>query len=105
MTADASAPPPDDTELHRRLVDLSSDLLFTADLSGRLTYVNDAALRTLHYPAADLVGREALSLVRDDAREEARAFYRRQLERGLSDTYFELPLLTRGQATIWVGLH
>ena len=43
-------------------------------------------------PTADLIGREALSLVRDDARDEARAFYRRQLERGLSDTYFELPL-------------
>ena len=105
MTAARSPRPPDDTELHRRLVDLSGDLLFTADLDGRLTYVNDAFARTLHHPAADLVGREALSLIRDDARDEARAFYCRQLERGLSDTYFELPLVTRGQATIWVGLH
>jgi PAS domain S-box-containing protein len=97
--------PPDDAERHRRLVDLSSDLLFVADLDGRLTYVNDAASRTLHYPVADLVGRDALTLVRDDVREEARAFYQRQLERRLSDTYFELPLQTRGQATVWVGLH
>jgi two-component system cell cycle sensor histidine kinase/response regulator CckA len=103
MTADA--PPPPDDDLHRRLVDLSSDLLFVADLDGRLRFINDAATRTLHYAAADLIGREALSLVRDDARDEARAFYKRQLERGLSDTYFELPLLTRGQATVWVGLH
>jgi two-component system, cell cycle sensor histidine kinase and response regulator CckA len=104
MTADASPLPLDD-DLHRRLVDLSSDLLFVADLDGRLSYINDAATRSLHYSASDLIGREALSLVRDDARGEARAFYKRQLERGLSDTYFELPILTRGQATIWVGLH
>jgi two-component system, cell cycle sensor histidine kinase and response regulator CckA len=102
---DASPQPPDDTELPRRLVDLSSDLLFTADVEGRLTYVNEAVTRTLHHSTAELLGREALSLVREDARDEARAFYCRQLERGLADTYFELPLLTRGQATVWVGLH
>ena len=105
MTADASPRPPDDTELPRRLVDLSSDLLFTADLEGRLTYVNAAVTRTLHHSAAELLGREALSLIRDDARDEARAFYCRQLERGLSDTYFELPLQTRGHVTVWVGVH
>jgi two-component system, cell cycle sensor histidine kinase and response regulator CckA len=105
MTADASPRPSDDADLHRRLVDLSSDILFVADLAGRLTYVNDAATRTLHYAEAELIGREALTLLRDDALDEARAFYCRQLERGLSDTYFELPLVTRGQATVWVGLH
>jgi PAS domain S-box-containing protein len=104
MTDDSSLQP-DDAERHRRLVDLASDILFVADLDGRLAYVNDAATRSLHLAAADLVGREALSLVREDARDEARAFYMRQLERKLSDTYFELPLQTRGQATLWVGLH
>jgi two-component system cell cycle sensor histidine kinase/response regulator CckA len=96
---------PHDADLHRRLSDLTSDLLFTADLAGCLTYVNETVSRTLHFPAAELIGRPALSLVRDDAREEAQTFYRRQLERGLSDTYFELPLLTRGQAVVWIGLH
>jgi len=104
MMADPSLPPRD-PDLHRRLSDLASDLLFTADLDGRLTYVSETVSRTLHYPEAELIGREALSLVRDDAREEAQTFYRRQLERNLSDTYFELPLLTRGQAVVWVGLH
>jgi len=104
MMADPSLPPRD-PDLHRRLSDLASDLLFTADLDGRLTYVSETVSRTLHYPEAELIGREALSLVRDDAREEAQTFYRRQLERNLSDTYFELPLLTRGQAIVWVGLH
>ena len=104
MMADPSLQPRD-PDLHRRLSDLASDLLFTADLGGRLTYVSETVSRTLHYPEAELIGREALSLVRDDAREEAQTFYRRQLERNLSDTYFELPLLTRGQAVVWVGLH
>ena len=62
MTADATPRPPDHADLPRRLVDLSGDLLFTAGLDGRLTYVNDAFTRTLHHPAADLVGqRRALA--------------------------------------------
>jgi two-component system cell cycle sensor histidine kinase/response regulator CckA len=105
MAADAASQPPDDIELQRRLVDLSSDLLFVADLQGRLTYVNDAVSRTLHMPTADLIGCEALSLIHADARADARAFYCRQLERGLSDTYYEIPLHTRSHATVWVGLH
>ena len=97
--------PADSHELHRRLVDLSSDLLFTADLDGRLTYVNEAANRLLHYSPAELVGRVALDFAREDAREEARAFFGRQLARGLSDTYYELPLLAATHAVVWVGVH
>jgi PAS domain S-box-containing protein len=104
MTDDLTRPS-DDAERHRRLVDLSSDIPFEAGLDGRLTYVNDTATRTLHYPVTELLGLEALALVREDARDEARAFYIRQLDRRLSDTYFELPVLTRGQATVWIGLH
>ena len=105
MHAHQPPDPPDATDLHRRLVDLANDLLFTAGLDGRLTFVNEAAGRSLHYPAGELIGREALSLVREDARADAAAFYRRQRERGLSDTYYELPLLARGQGLVWVGVH
>jgi two-component system cell cycle sensor histidine kinase/response regulator CckA len=105
MNPDAPFSPTSDPDLHRRLSDLSSDLLFTADLEGRVTYVNETVARALHYATAEILGRNALAFVREDARDEARAFYRRQLERGLTDTYLELPVLTRGQANVWVGLH
>jgi two-component system, cell cycle sensor histidine kinase and response regulator CckA len=105
MNPDAPSSPPPDPDLHRRLSDLSSDLLFTANLEGRVTYINETVTRALHYAEAEMLGRNALAFVREDARDEARAFYRRQLERGLTDTYLELPVLTRGQANVWVGLH
>jgi len=105
MNPDAPFSPTSDRDLHRRLSDLSSDLLFTADLEGRVTYVNETVARALHYATAEILGRNALAFVREDARDEARAFYRRQLERSLTDTYLELPVLTRGQANVWVGLH
>ena len=105
MIPDAPSSPTPDPDLHRRLSDLSSDLLFTANLEGRVTYVNETVTRALHYAEAEILGRNALAFVREDARDEARAFYRRQLERGLTDTYLELPVLTRGQANVWVGLH
>jgi two-component system, cell cycle sensor histidine kinase and response regulator CckA len=105
MRSEPPPQPPHEPDLQRRLVALANDLLFTADLGGRLTFVNDAAGRSLQYSASELVGREALSLVRHDAREDAAGFYRRQLERGLSDTYYELPLVGRGQGLVWAGVH
>ena len=105
MTISDAPPPPDEGVLFRGLVDLANDLLFTADLSGRLTFVNATAARVLHYDEAELVGRVGMELVREDARADTRAFYARQLDRGLTDTYYEVPVVTRAQTTVWLGVH
>jgi PAS domain S-box-containing protein len=97
-------PRPDDVPF-RALVDLANDLLFTADMNGRLTYVNATAARVLHFAATDLVGRRGLDLVREDARDGARTFYARQIERGLAETYYEVPVVTRALTTVWLGVH
>ena len=89
---------------YRTLVDLTGDLVATVADDGRLTFVNQAVCDRLHYDEADLLGRPALDLVRDDARDEARAFYCRQLTRGLGDTWCELPLVARHGGTLWVGV-
>lgn len=89
----------------RSLVDLAHDLLFTTDLDGRLTYVNATATRVLHFDETELLGRCGFDLVREDWRKDARRFYRRQIERGLPDTYYELPVVTRAHTVVWLGLH
>jgi PAS domain S-box-containing protein len=94
-----------DEAFFRSLVDLTHDLVFTATPEGRLTFVNAAVTRVLHYDAGELERRPALALVRKDWREAVLGFYRLQIERGLRDTYYELPAITRGGTTVWVGVH
>jgi two-component system cell cycle sensor histidine kinase/response regulator CckA len=93
------------TDFYHSLVDQAGDLMFTVDADGRLTYVNAAVARVLHYPDADLLGRPAIDLVRADRRDETLAFYVRQAERALGDTYCEVPVLARHGGTVWLGVH
>ena len=92
-------------EFFRSLVDLTHDVVFTTTLEGRLTFVNAAVARVLHYTQAELVRRPVLALVREDWREAVASFYRIQVERGLRDTYYELPATTKGGTTAWLGVH
>ena len=96
---------PDADGFFRALVDLTHDLVFTADRSGRITFVNAAVRRVLHYEARELLGRRLLEIVREDWRDAVRTFYRLQFERHLRDTYYELPALTRSGTTVWLGVH
>jgi two-component system, cell cycle sensor histidine kinase and response regulator CckA len=91
-------------ELHRALVNVTGELIFTVDVRGRLTFVNPAVTDRLQYAATDLLGQPALDLVRADRRAEARAFYRRQMARDLARSYYELPVLARHGGTVWLGL-
>jgi two-component system cell cycle sensor histidine kinase/response regulator CckA len=83
------------TRLHASFVDQSADLMFTVDLRGRIAFANGSAQRLNGNgpPCA-----EPLSYVRQDRRSEAREFFTRQIERGITRTYYELPIQTRGGA-------
>ncbi len=96
---------PTDAGFYRALVDLAHDLLFTADADWRLAYVNATASRTLHYDVAELIGKPAVELVREDSRAEATRFFTRQAARQLPDAYYEIPVVTRAGTTVWLGLH
>jgi two-component system cell cycle sensor histidine kinase/response regulator CckA len=98
-------PDPEAGDFYRSLVDLAGELIFTVDAEGRLTFVNRTVTQLLHYPEADLLGQPAIDLVREDRRDEVRAFYCRQLARALWDTYYELPVVAKHGGTVWLGLH
>ena len=61
-------------DAYRDLAENARDLIFTHDLSGRSTYVNEAFARYFGVPAADLLGRRALDMVpADPANPDVRA--------------------------------
>jgi two-component system cell cycle sensor histidine kinase/response regulator CckA len=81
------------TRLHASFVDQSADLMFTVDLRGRIAFANGSAQRL---NGNGPPGAEALSYVRQDRLNDAREFFTRQIERGITRTYYELPLQPRG---------
>jgi PAS domain S-box-containing protein len=90
-------------KLYRHLVENASDIIYQTDVRGRFTIFNSVATRLLGYSSEELAGKHYLDLIRPDFRPAVRKFYRRQLVRGLSHTYLELPVLARDGSEIWFG--
>jgi len=91
--------------LYRQLVEAADDIIYRTDADGHLTYVNPAAVEVLGYAEDELVGRDWLSLVRADYREQARRYYQDQRQQGIPNTYCEFPMVTRSGEEVWVGQH
>ena len=81
----------------------ASDLIYTTDAEGRLTYVNPPFVATTGYTEAELLGRSALTLVRADYRSQVLDFYREQWSAGQPVTYRRLPIVTRDGGEVWLG--
>jgi len=67
---------------YRELVEGAPDAIFAADLSGRLSFANAAALELTGYSRAELLARSFFDLVAPEQRERARALVTGQVEAG-----------------------
>lgn len=89
----------------RHIVEHAQDLIYYCDIDGRFTYVNPAAARVMKYEERELIGRQFLTLVREDYRATAGELYDKQLLNRTPSTYLEFPALAKDGETIWIGQH
>ncbi len=87
------------------LVSHATDIIYTANMEGRFTFVNAAVCSIMQYLEQDLLGRHYLDLVRPDYRESVQAVYKRQVVEQTPTTYCEFPALTRLGGERWFGQH
>lgn len=87
------------------LVSQATDIIYTAGLDGRFTFVNAAACELMGYEEKELLGKHYLELIREDARAKAQQFYRDQLSAQIPSTYYEFPAMTKRGEERWVGQH
>ncbi len=90
-------------ERYRALVDNASDIVFKTDSTGHFTFVNPAGIRLIGYEKEEVIGRHYPTLIRPDMREEAMKFFSLQFVKGLQNTYFEYPVITKAGGEIWLG--
>ena len=81
----------------------ANDIVFMADNTGHFTFVNQAALSITEYEEKEVLGKHYLTLIRADMREEAMKFFGRQYVKGIQNTYFEYPILTKAGHELWLG--
>ncbi|HXH86052.1 MAG TPA: PAS domain S-box protein [Nitrospira sp.] len=90
-------------ERYSSLVSQATDIIYTAGLDGRFTFVNAAACAIMEYQEAELVGKHYLELIRPDFREAAQRCYKQQLLERTPSTYFEFPTITKHGREVWFG--
>lgn len=59
-------------KLYRYLVDSSPDIIYTLNVEGKFTFVNDRALQLLGHKPEDLIGKHYSALIHEDDIERAR---------------------------------
>lgn len=93
----------DSEKKYRLLVENSNDIIYTINIRGYFTYVNPVAERVTGFPESELVGKNYLSLVRPDFHDEIKAFYKKQFNENMPNTYFEFPVTIYDGTTKWIG--
>src|SRR5262249_12434794 len=97
--------PPRPSGFDPAFAERANDLMGTLDLRGGFTYVNAPAARLTLRSEQELLARPALDLVPAIHRDDVRAFYARQIDRRIATTYYELPIVTARNRTVWIALH
>jgi PAS domain S-box-containing protein len=87
------------------LVSQATDIIYTAGLDGRFTFVNAAACDLMGYDEKELLRKHYLELIREDARPKAQQFYKQQLATQIPSTYYEFPAVTKQGKEVWLGQH
>lgn len=87
------------------LVQNVEDMIFTIDLNGNFIFVNQTFLLRTGYSKEEILGTDSLNIVRDDFREEIEYYYREHFRLRKSNSYKELPIVTKSGETIWIGQH
>ncbi len=77
------------------LISQATDVIYTAGLDGRFTFVNAAACAITGYQEEELLGKHYLELIRPDFREAAQRLYKQQLLERTPSTYFEFSAITK----------
>jgi two-component system cell cycle sensor histidine kinase/response regulator CckA len=90
-------------ERYRTLVENASDIVYRTDENGYFTFVNPALLRVTGYEAGEIIGKHYKMLVRPDIFKKAITFFADQLIKGIQNTYYEYPIVTKDGHELWFG--
>ena len=88
---------------YRNLIENASDLIYTCDVNGCITYVNPMMINLLGFSEDQLVGADFKGFVSPGYRRRVQGFYAFQLKEEQQSTYTEFPVMDVNGNEIWLG--
>ncbi len=88
---------------YRQVIENATDIIFTNDLQGNFTYVNNAGITNTGYSASELLKLNCMDLILPEYKEKVAAFYIKQLKSKMQSAYTEFPFYTKSGLVKWYG--
>lgn len=85
---------------YKDIIQNANDLIFEASPRGNFTFINDFSVKTLQYDKDELLGKNFISIIRDDYFEEIKTLFIRNTDYPL----VEFPIKTKFDESIWISL-
>lgn len=90
-------------ERYQHIVEAASDIIYTTDIDGFFTYVNEVTARITEFTNEELLLMRFNKLVRKDYVKETSHFYLKQVAEQADESYIEIPIITKSGKEVWVG--
>ncbi|MBI4964285.1 MAG: PAS domain S-box protein [Desulfomonile tiedjei] len=90
-------------KLYRDLVENANDIIYVTDADGYFVLMNPVGLRTTGYSLNEITSKHYLDLIPAEYKQQVEKFYGVQFVKGIPDTYYEVPIITKQGETAWIG--
>lgn len=90
-------------EQFQHIIDNATDIIYTTDIEGNITYVNTSANSVLGYSAADFDQMSFRKLIHPDSLAAVEEFYNNQFTNRLAESYLECKMVKANGEAIWIG--
>ncbi|MCD4651680.1 MAG: PAS domain-containing protein, partial [Candidatus Cloacimonetes bacterium] len=86
----------------RQIIENASEIIYRADVSGKILFVNPTTVRLVEYSEQELLSMNYLDIIRKDYHKQVLEFYSAQVDNHTTTTNLEFPLVTKSGKHLWV---
>jgi PAS domain S-box-containing protein len=88
---------------YEQLVNTVPDVIYSTDMDGNFTYVNDTITRVFGYDPKELIGTLFTDIIHKSHLAEVEKHYKNHFENRLEQTYLEFQIVKKDGSLNWIG--
>lgn len=87
----------------QNIINNAQDIIYTVDLSGKFTFVNNSGSMVMEYHNNELIGKNFTDMVHSTDVEKVKKFYANQFLNKIKRSYLEFKGITKEGEIVWLG--
>jgi PAS domain S-box-containing protein len=90
-------------EQFQHIVANATDIIYTSNIHGEITYVNASAKNVLGYHEEEMIGMSFQQLIHPESVDFVESYYNAQFKMRAKESYLEFKLIKKNGDEVWVG--